>query len=102
MLDAALAAGIPTAIMEPAPWEAGTNVENQTLDALIAACKADILAHPGKNKFFPIRERIGETRGGGDPGNLWDFQSVYDSGDNLHPSPAGYQQMAEAAFGATG
>lgn len=39
---------------------------------------------------------LGQFRGGGDAGNVWDLQAAYDGGDGTHLSAAGYQVIAQA------
>jgi lysophospholipase L1-like esterase/uncharacterized OsmC-like protein len=60
------------------PWTNGSNVEMQTRDAWNEALEA-LVGSYSKLRIIDARDFVGEFRGGGDAGNLWNIQSTYSS-----------------------
>lgn len=105
MLDLCRTNGIVPILLKLMPWTAGTNPQMQTrdawraaLDSLLTTSYADLLARGGV--AVDLDATLGQNRGGGDPGNLWDIQAAYSAGDGVHFNAAGHQAMATAILAA--
>jgi len=93
MLTACQTNQIIALVLSTLPWTTGTNAQNQKIDQLNSQVQALMPSFPGA-RFIDGRATIGQFRVGGDPGNLWDIQAPYDSGDGTHLTSAGYAQVA--------
>lgn len=96
MLDAAQASNSITTIlvMKILPWSNGTNVQMQTRDDWNSSL-ATLAAGYSKAVVVDASSYVGQFRAGGDPGNLWDIQTAYNS-DGVHFTSSGYGQIAQA------
>jgi lysophospholipase L1-like esterase len=96
MLDAAQASDSISKIlvMKILPWSNGTNVQMQTRDDWNASL-VTLAAGYSKAIVVDASSYVGQFRSGGDAGNLWDIQAVYNS-DGVHFTSAGHGQIAQA------
>lgn len=98
IIDSFEAAGIQTILIGRQPWTGGTNTQNATLDTLDAAYQA-LAALYTNVVYVDVCTTIGQTRSGGSPTppatNCWDLKTIYNSGDNIHQTPAAYDKQAE-------
>lgn len=76
---------------------ATTNLLQQR-DAINAAVKS--LVESSNGIYVNVDSYIGKNDPGGDAGNLWAVQAIYDSGDGIHLNPAGYAVVASAVIDA--
>jgi lysophospholipase L1-like esterase len=97
MLDAAQASTTITKIvvLMMFPDTAGTTLQMQTRDDWNASLATLALGY-SKAIVVDVSSFVGKCRAGGDVGNLWDIQTAYDYGDNIHLNPAGYARVADA------
>ena len=95
MLDLCNANNIIPIIIKILPWTNGTNIQMQSRDDWMADLK--VIAGNNSSIFIDCDSTIGQFRIGGDVGNLWDIQTVYDD-DGVHLTEAGYTKIAELIF----
>ncbi len=81
-------------VLKILPWSNGTNVQMQTRDDWNDAL-ATLVAGYSKAQIVDASSYVGEFRSGGDSGNLWDIQAIYDV-DGVHFNTAGHEQIAQA------
>jgi len=94
MINACVANGIVPVVCKINPWTNGTNGQMQTRDAIMVNLQS-LVATYSSAVWVDFDETIGKFRVGGDPGNLWDIQTVPDyDDDGVHLNQAGYTAMA--------
>lgn len=93
ILNASIAAEIVPVVCKITPWTAGTNEQMQTRDEWMVDLKALVDTYTTA-VWCDFDTAIGQFRTGGDAGNYWDLQEIYNA-DNIHPNTAGYAKMAE-------
>ena len=74
------------------PCTAEFNAHMATRDVFNAAAEGALESYPAI--IVDASAALGQFRAGGDPGNLWDLQPAYDTGDGVHLSAAGYGVLA--------
>lgn len=84
---------VPIVVTIP-PSTAQNNTLGQTRDSFNAALKTLAAAY-ADCVLVECGAALGQYRAGGDPGNLWDLQAAYNSGDGTHLNAAGYQVLAQ-------
>lgn len=94
ILDAVTADGIIPIVKLASPRTVSSNAIMQNRDILNADVTTLVGTYSGAF-VVDVDDYIGEFRAGGDVGNKWDIQKLYD-GDGSHPNPAGYYQVAKA------
>lgn len=94
MFDAAQANNINVLALKILPWTEGSNSQEQTTDDWNNALASLATNYPNVI-VIDTSSYIGQFRPGGDSGNLWDIQPVYDS-DTVHFTAAGNAQIAQA------
>ena len=98
MCDECVTAGILPVVMSIPPCSAGSTAKMQARDAWTAALRTELNTNYPTAIFVDVDHAIGEFRGGGDAGNLWDIQAAYDSGDGVHFTDAGISAIAEVIY----
>ncbi|MFA6296820.1 MAG: chitobiase/beta-hexosaminidase C-terminal domain-containing protein [Patescibacteria group bacterium] len=95
MLDACVTNNIIPVVLLSTPFTARSNANWQIrsdwethLVNLIATSYSSAIVVDSK-------PHIGQFRVGGDAGNYWDIQAIYDSGDGVHENVAGYTEIAQ-------
>jgi len=96
--QAALMAGSIPVWIAMLPNTAESNAHMSTRDIFTAAAIAALEAYPAI--VVNAETALGQYRAGGDPGNLWDLQGAYNSGDGVHPNAAGYAVLAAQVLAA--
>ena len=96
MLDLCRANSIKPIAMGVFPWTSGTSPNEKAIEIGIwnEWLHSTVLTYGGY--YVDVRPRIGLYRAGGSPGNLWDIQTAYDSGDHIHLNVDGYHAAALA------
>jgi lysophospholipase L1-like esterase len=89
---AAELAGSVTVWVDMLPCTQATNLQMARRDVFTAAAIAALEPYPAI--IVDADTALGQERVGGNPGNLWDLQAAYDTGDGLHLNAAGYGVLA--------
>lgn len=90
ILDLLEAANIVTFVESIMPWESTSTADARRIDEINERIKA-LCRTRYKGVFFVDQGiTLGKFRSGGDAGNRWDWNDLYDSGDGLHPNAAGH------------
>jgi lysophospholipase L1-like esterase len=100
-LDHCISNGILPVVILIMPFRrygAATNAMLQQRDLFNANLRA--LAEKYSAVIVDSDPYLGKCWPGGDPGNLWQLQLLYDSGDGVHLSPTGYERLAMAVLDA--
>ena len=79
--------GIAPMLIQVIPWSNGTNVQMQQRDLLNVEIQN--LASLYNLQTVNLDIALGQFRSGGDPGNLWDINPLYDD-DGVHLNKDGY------------
>lgn len=96
MLDEMASASIVPIILKILPWTNGNNTQMQTRDDWMSDLEILVATYTG-SVWVDCDSAIGEFRVGGDPGNLWDIQAIYND-DGVHLNEAGYTKVAETIY----
>lgn len=81
-------------VLKILPWTNGTNVQMKIRDDWNASLVTLTNGH-SKAQIVDTSSYVGQSRDGGDVGNLWDIQPAYDAG-GVHYNQAGHAQIAQA------
>ncbi len=81
-------------VLKILPWTNGTNTQMQTRDDWNASLVA-LASSYSKAIVVDASTYVGEFRAGGDAGNLWNIQAIYNA-DGVHFNQAGHGQVALA------
>lgn len=90
MVDSANAAGIVPVVLTIPPRTNANTALSQTYDAK----NAGLATLTGRHLLITNRATLGQTRAGGDAGNVWDLKPSYDA-DGVHCNTAGYAALAQ-------
>ncbi len=82
-------------VLKILPWINGTNNQMQTRDDWNSSL-ATLAAGYSKAVVVDASSYVGVFRSGGDPGNLWDMNALYNSGDGVHYNASGHFKIAQA------
>jgi len=95
---AAELAGSQFLFVNPLPSTAFSNANMALRDLYTSAAEAALEAYPAM--IADAGAALGQFRASGPPGNLWDLQPAFDSGDGIHLLPAGYSILAAQVLAA--
>lgn len=99
MLDSCQENGIIPIILKFPPHRGKTDDEMREWDDWMNALVSLAASYPDA-VIVQSQQALGQYRAGGDPGNLWDWQPQYNSGDNTHPGPLGCWRWADEIISA--
>jgi lysophospholipase L1-like esterase len=93
ILDLCSTNSIVPIIIKILPWSNGSNLQLQTRDDWMTDLQSLVATYSGAF-WVDCDSEIGQFRIGGDPGNLWDIQTIYND-DGVHLLLNGYAKIAE-------
>ncbi len=82
------------AVLKILPWSNGTLTQMQARDDWNAALAVTV-SNYAKASVVDASSYVGQFRTGGDAGNLWNIQAIYNA-DGVHFNQAGHSQIAQA------
>ena len=98
MLDSCTVHGIKAIVCKVMPWTAGSTANMRKRDSWNDGLDSLVTTYYNAGHDFVCIDfdtYIGQYDATGDPGNLWDIKTEYNSGDNVHFNIAGYTKIAE-------